>query len=58
MIKNKYLIKYRIRNQLSQRAMAEFLGIPYRTYQSYEDMKTGTSETMLKMMELINNDKI
>ena len=51
MIKNKYLIKYRIQHQLSQRAMAEKIGIPYRTYQSYENMTTETAHTLLALMD-------
>ena len=54
MIKNKHLIKYRIQHQLSQAAMAKKIGIPLRTYQSYENMVTETAHTLQAFMDVIN----
>lgn len=40
---------------LSQHKMAEFLDIPLRTYQSYEDLSTGTAINLYKIMQSISN---
>lgn len=57
-LKNKYLLNYRKKHGLTQVQMAVKCGLPFNTYQSYENMTTGTSESFNNILFVLLGDYV